>query len=66
MKKLFTSVLLTLNLMFAFAQMPTGVTAKVIDGKTYKPMPGAVVSIQNTNLKANFPFPSVISVKFVF
>ena len=36
--------------MFAFAQMPTGATAKVIDGKTYKPMPGAVVSIQNTNL----------------
>ena len=50
MKKLFTSVFLALNLVLAFAQMPTGASAKVIDAKTYKPLVSAIASIQNTNL----------------
>jgi hypothetical protein len=49
MKKLIISTLFVLQVMFAFGQSNTGVSGKVIDSKTQKPMQSVVTSIQNTN-----------------
>jgi hypothetical protein len=49
MKKLVISTLLVMNVFFAFAQTATGVTGKVVDSKTQKPLQNVVASIQNTN-----------------
>lgn len=48
MKKIVLSTLFVLQGFFAFAQT-TGVTAKVIDAKTQKPLQSVVASIENTN-----------------
>lgn len=50
MKKLVLSVLFLLQALFVFAQQPSGVTGKVLDNKTQKPLAKVIVSIQNTNL----------------
>ncbi len=50
MKKLFISTLFLMQIVFVFAQSGTGVSGKVIDSKTQKPMLNAVVSIQNTSV----------------
>ncbi len=50
MKKIFFSALFVMQVLFAFAQAPTGITGKVVDMKSQKPMQGVVTSIQNTNL----------------
>ena len=39
-----------MQIVFAFGQSGTGVTGKVIDFKTQKPLQSVIVSIQNTNL----------------
>lgn len=50
MKKLVFSTLLVLQAVLVFAQRPTGVSGKVIDSKTNKPLQNVVTSIENTNL----------------
>ena len=50
MKKIILSALFGIQIMFVFGQSYTGITGKVIDSKTQKPMQSVVVSIQNTNL----------------
>lgn len=50
MKKLVISTLFVLQAFFVFAQTNTGITGKVIDAKTQKPLQNVVASIQNTNL----------------
>ena len=50
MKKIYTSVLFVLNFVLVFAQTGTGIGAKVVDSKTFKPLQNVVASIQNTNL----------------
>ena len=50
MKKLVISLLFVLQAVVAIAQNPTGITGKIVDAKTQKPMENIVVSIQNTNL----------------
>ncbi len=39
-----------MQVMFAFGQLNTGVSGKVVDSKTQKPVQSVVVSIRNTNL----------------
>lgn len=50
MKKLVISTIFVMQVLFVFAQTGTGVTGKVVDSKTQKPLQGVVASIQNTNL----------------
>lgn len=50
MKKLVFSTLLVMQVLFSFAQTATGVTGKVVDSKTQKPLQNVVASIQNTSL----------------
>lgn len=50
MKKLVISLLFVMNVFFVFAQTGTGVSGKVVNSKTQKPLQNVVVSIQNTNL----------------
>src|SRR6218665_896010 len=48
MKKLVISTLFVMQVIFVFAQTATGVTGKVVDAKTQKPLQNVVASIQNT------------------
>ena len=50
MKKLIFSILFILQILFVVAQSNAGITGKVVDSKTQKPMQSVLVSIQNTNL----------------
>ncbi|WP_310378701.1 carboxypeptidase-like regulatory domain-containing protein [Flavobacterium sp.] len=50
MKKLIFSTLFVIQVVFCFGQTNTGVTGKVVDSKTQKPIQSVVASIQNTNL----------------
>ena len=50
MKNLIISALFVLNSCFIFAQSITGISGKVVDSKTQKPLQNIVASIQNTNL----------------
>ena len=50
MKKLFFSILFVMQSLFLFSQTGTGVSGRVIDSKTNKPLQNVVASIQNTNL----------------
>ncbi|MEO8233982.1 MAG: TonB-dependent receptor [Flavobacterium sp.] len=49
MKKLVISTLFVLQAFFGFAQTATGISGKVVDAKTQKPLQNVVASIQNTN-----------------
>lgn len=66
MKKLVFSVLFVMQVFFVFAQDISGVSGKVIDAKTKKPLQNAIVSIQNSNLtqltneEGKFTFESVV------
>lgn len=50
MKKIILSTLFVMQVVFSFAQSQTGVSGKVIDSKTQKPLQSVIVSVQNTNL----------------
>ena len=50
MKKLVISTLFVMQVFFVFAQNPTGISGKVLDSKTQKPLQNVVASIQNSNL----------------
>ena len=50
MKKLVISTLFVMQVLFSFAQTTTGVTGKVVDSKTQKPLQNVVASMQNTSL----------------
>jgi len=50
MKKIIISTLLVMQVAFALGQSDNGVSGKVVDSKTQKPLQGVIVSIQNTNL----------------
>ena len=50
MKKLVISTLFVMQVLFVFAQTGTGVSGKILDSKTQKPLQNVVTSIQNTNL----------------
>ncbi len=50
MKKLVFSILFAMQIVVSFAQTGTGVTGKVVDSKTQKPLQNVVASIQNANL----------------
>ena len=50
MKKIILSTLFVMQVAFGFAQSQTGVSGKVIDSKTQKPMQSVIVTVQNTNL----------------
>ncbi|MGL2965498.1 carboxypeptidase-like regulatory domain-containing protein [Flavobacterium sp. XGLA_31] len=50
MKKLVISTLFVMQVLFVFAQNPTGISGKVLDSKTQKPLQNVVASIQNTSL----------------
>jgi CarboxypepD_reg-like domain len=50
MKKIIFSTLFVFQVLFAFAQQPTGISGKVIDGKTQNALQNVIVTIQNTNL----------------
>jgi hypothetical protein len=50
MKRVVLSILFVLQTFFVFAQQTTGITGKVVDSKTQKPLQNVVASIQNTNL----------------
>ena len=50
MKKLVLSILFVMQAVFVFAQTPTGITGKVVDSKTQKPLQNIVATIQNTTL----------------
>ncbi|HLA54564.1 MAG TPA: carboxypeptidase-like regulatory domain-containing protein [Flavobacterium sp.] len=50
MKKLVISILFVVQAVFAVAQAQTGITGKVVDSKTQKPLQSVVATIQNTNL----------------
>ena len=52
MKKLVFSTLLVMQVLFGFAQSTTGITGKVVDSKTQKPLQNVVASIQNTTMTA--------------
>ena len=49
MKKILLTTLFLMQLFFSFAQNTTGVSGKVVDSKTQKPLQDVIVSIQNTN-----------------
>ena len=50
MKKLVISTLFVMQVVFGFAQSTTGITGKVVDSKTQKPLQNVVASIQNTSV----------------
>lgn len=50
MKKLVISTLFVMQVFFVFAQTTTGISGRVLDSKTQKPLRNVVTSIQNTNL----------------
>ena len=50
MKKLVINAFFVMQVLFVFAQTGTGISGKVVDSKTQKPLQGVVASIQNTNL----------------
>jgi hypothetical protein len=50
MKKLVISTLFVMQAFFVFAQTTTGITGKVVDSKTQKPLQNVVASIQNSAL----------------
>jgi hypothetical protein len=50
MKKIIFSILFVLQVLVVTGQSNAGITAKVIDAKTQKPMQSVMASIQNTNL----------------
>lgn len=50
MKRLLFSTLMVMQVVFSFSQSNAGVTGKIIDSKTLKPIESAIASIQNTNL----------------
>ncbi|MGV3695974.1 carboxypeptidase-like regulatory domain-containing protein [Flavobacterium sp.] len=50
MKKLVISTLFVMQVLFSFAQTATGISGKVVDSKTQKPLQNVVASIQNTVL----------------
>ena len=50
MKNFVFSALFVFQILFAFGQATAGVTGKVVDSKTQKPIQSVIVSIQNTNL----------------
>ena len=50
MKKLFISALFVMQVFFVFAQNISGISGKVVDAKTQKPLQNAIASIQNSNL----------------
>jgi hypothetical protein len=50
MKKLVISTLFVMQVFFVFAQNATGISGKVMDSKTQKPLQNVVAAIQNTNL----------------
>jgi hypothetical protein len=50
MKKLVISTLFVMQVVLVFAQTSTGITGKVVDAKTQKPLQNVVATIQNTNL----------------
>lgn len=50
MKKLVISTLFVMQVLFTFAQTTTGITGKVVDSKSKKPLQNVVASIQNTAL----------------
>src|SRR6478672_8591069 len=50
MKKLVISILFVMEVFIGFAQTPTGVTGKVVDSKSQKPLQNVVATIQNTSL----------------
>lgn len=65
MRKIVICALLTLQALTALAQAPGGLSGKVVDAKTQKPMQNASVSVMNTNLtqltnlEGIFTFPEV-------
>ncbi len=52
MKKFVFSILFVLQAVFVFAQSPTGLTAKVLDSKSQKPLQNVTATIQNTSFTA--------------
>lgn len=50
MKKLVISTLFVMQVVFVFAQTAAGITGKVVDAKTQKPLQNVVASIQNSTL----------------
>lgn len=50
MKKLVISTLFVMQVFFVFAQNISGISGKVVDAKTQKPLQNAIASIQNSNL----------------
>ena len=52
MKKLVISTLFVMQVLFVFAQTTTGITGKVVDSKSQKPLQNVVAAIQNTSLTA--------------
>jgi len=50
MKKLVISILFVMQVCFSFAQTGTGLSGKVVDSKTQKPLQNVVASIQNSSL----------------
>ena len=49
MKNFIFGILSLLHIVFSFGQTHSGITGKVIDSKTQKPLESVIVSIQNTN-----------------
>ena len=49
MKKLVICTLFVMQAIVSFAQAPTGITGKVVDSKTQRPLQNVIVTIQNTN-----------------
>ena len=52
MKKLVISTLFVMQVFFVFAQTTAGITGKVVDSKTQKPLQNVVASIENTGFTA--------------
>lgn len=52
MKKLVISTLFVMQVFFVFAQTTAGITGKVVDSKTQKPLQNVVASIENTTFTA--------------
>ena len=50
MKKLVISTLFVMQVLFVFAQTTAGITGKVVDSKSQKPLQNVVAAIQNTSL----------------
>lgn len=63
MKKLFLSVFLLLQVALGFSQTAPGITGRIVDAKTQKPLENVVVSVQNTNLTALTNADGVFTIK---